>query len=239
MQPSHNLRFSQYPGAYERHLLRRAGNPLFPSARRQVIQMEVHQAQRRDSEDVAAFLSQFQSLMERAVALKPQEDSEVVLKLKEDLDKAYERCCGLAGDQSKVKDALKKLLQLVMQAVWRGAEADPAAQSNLREEEIARATHFQLLEHALIADLLRSDSPIDPEELAATLLSETDSVFAAALNLFDADQLALLASSAQTLVDNLASDIPQYRAARGRLMQLQAHLDALTRENGMAPDTVR
>src|SRR5690606_7819356 len=115
------------------------------------------------------FQGEFRALVQRAIELSPQEESEVILKLKEDLDRAYEQCCGLPGDNSETKAALRKLLDIVMRAVWRGAADDPAAQTNLREEEVARATHFELLEHPLVADLIRPDSPIEPDELAATV----------------------------------------------------------------------
>lgn len=223
MKPS----FSNHPGAHERQLIRCADNPLFPPQRRQVIQIEVNQAQRRDLEEAQAFQERFRALVQRAIDLPPQADSDVVLKLKEDLDQAYEQACGLAGDTREIKAALKKLLEIAMRAVWRGAGDDAAAQSNLREEETARAAHFALLEYPLIADLIRPDSPIAPDELAATLLSESASAFAAALNLFDADQLALLCQDGRRLLDSLKGTSTSTDTARARLSDMERHLTAL------------
>lgn len=217
-------RFNTRPGAHERQLIRCADNPLFPLARRNVIQIEVNQAQRRDHEEASAFQDRLRALVQRAIDLPTQADSEVVLKLKEDLDQAYEQACGLAGDTLEIKAALRKLIDIVMRAVWRGAGNDAAAQANLREEEAARAAHFALLEHPLIADLIRPDSPVAADELAATLLSESAPAVAAALSLFDAAQLALLCQDARELLRAQDAGLPTIAAARQRLAEMEEHL---------------
>lgn len=223
MKPS----FSTHPGAHERQLIRCADNPLFPPQRRQVIQIEVNEAQRRDLQEAQAFQERFRALVQRAIDLPPQADSEVVLKLKEDLDQAYEQACGLAGDTREIKAALQKLLEIVMRAVWRAAGDDAAAQANLREEETARVMHFALLEHPLIADLIRPDSPIASDELIATLLSESAPALAAALTLFDADQLTLLCQDGRRLLDSIEPASPAADTARARLSDMERHLVAL------------
>lgn len=223
MKPS----FSTHPGAHERQLIRYADNPLFGPERRQVIQIEVNRAQRSDAEEALAFHSTYRALIQRAIDLPPQEDSEVILKLKEELDRAYEQCCGLGGDTAEIKAALRKLLDLVMRAVWRGAGDDAEAQTNLREEELARSTHFQLLEQPLIADLIRPDSPIGPGELVPTLLSETEPAVAAALELFDADQLTLLCREARERLEAVPADARMPGQPRARLVQMERHLARL------------
>ncbi len=230
-----SLEFSRHPGAHERRLQRCADNPLFDPTRRQVIQIEITQAQRRDSTDAARFLTAFRTLVQRAVDLQPQEDSEVILKLKEDLEQAYEQCCGLAGERGDIKAALQKLIGMVMQAVWRGAENDLVAQANLREEETARRLHFELLEEPLVADLIRPDSPIAQDELAATLLSESETAVAAALTLFDADQLTLLCTDAARTVRGVPVDSPWVGRAQARLRQLETQLRTL--QSGPGSDT--
>lgn len=214
--------FSSHPGAYERQLIRCADNPLFPEQRRRVIHIEVTQAQRRDVEEASAFQTDFQALLQRAIKLDPQADSEVILKLKEDLDQAYERSCGLGGDLREIQAALRKLLNIVMQAVWLGAANDAAAEANLREEELARAAHFQLLELPLIADLIRPDSPIGPDELIPSLLSESSEGVAAALELFDADQLIVLCRDAHAWLESLPQTRSDLATAWARLAQLDA-----------------
>ena len=221
------LSFSPYPGAHERQLIRRANNPLLPMDKQHVLQIEINQAQRQDVDEALVFQEDFRSLVQRAIDLSPQEDSEVILKLKEDLDQGYERCCGLAGDTAQLKSALKKLLGIVMQAVWRGAADDASAHTNLREEEIARETHFQLLEQPLIADLLRPDSLIEADELVPTLLSESEAAISAAIGIFDGHQLSELCEKARKLLQSLDNSSVN-DAAHARLSLLEKHLQQLS-----------
>ncbi|MBI5462444.1 MAG: hypothetical protein HY941_09700 [Gammaproteobacteria bacterium] len=225
--------FSSQPGAHERQLIRCADNPLFPAQRRHVIQIEVTQAQRHDAEEAQAFQTDFRTLLQRAIELDPQADSDVILKLKEDIDHTYERCCGLGGDRQEIKTALRKLLEHVMRAVWHGAANDPAAQANLREEELAREAHFQLLELPFIADLIRPDSPIGPDELIPSLLSESAESVAAALELFDADHLIVLCRDARALLEALPQAPAELATAWARLAQLEARQHAGSR---LTPD---
>ncbi len=218
-----NLSFSPFPGAHERRLVRCAGNPLFSEQKCQVLQVEINQAQRQDAEEAMAFQDDFRNLVQRAIDLSPQEDSEIILKLKEELDQAYERCCGLAGDTSQLKTALQKLLGIVMQAVWRGAADDVSAHTNLREEEIARATHFQLLDQPLVADLLRPDSLIAPDEFVPTLLSESEPAVRAAMEMFDSTQLTLLCTEARRHLQSLSDSVDSTQAL-ARLALLEQHL---------------
>ncbi|MBU1190209.1 MAG: hypothetical protein KKE76_00720 [Gammaproteobacteria bacterium] len=220
------LSFSPYPGAHERQLIRRANNPLFPRDKQHVLQVEINLAQRHDADEALAFQEDFRALVQRAIDLSPQEDSEVILKLKEDLDQGYERCCGLAGDTEQLKSALKKLLGIVMQAVWRGAADDVAAHSNLREEEIARETHFQLLEQPLIADLIRPGSLIEADELVPTLLSESEAAVTAALGIFDTNQLAEICEEGRNLLQSLDKS-SECEIAFSRLALLERHLQQL------------
>jgi hypothetical protein len=194
------LHFSQLPGRRERHLLRKQNNPLFPAHERQISAAELDEAQRLDHEELEQFIGDFRRLVHRAVALQPNVGSEVVLALKEELDKAYERSAGLADDQRETQEAILRLLDLVMGAVRRGAGEDPVALGELEQETLARQTHFELLRQPLVADLLDPDSPIAQDELAATLLSADEAGFTAALMLFDEDQRVLIRRDAEQLL---------------------------------------
>ena len=163
------LSFSDRPGPRERHLRRKYHNPLFHDAGPVTLQTLV-EARRLDLADAEAFREELLQLVEEAASLPAQADSETVLGLKERLDKAYERACGLTGDQSRAKQAIQRLLGVIMKAVRRGAANDPLAQEQLDQEERARRAHFALLEHPLIADLLSPDNPIPPDEVRVMLL---------------------------------------------------------------------
>ncbi len=186
------LLFSELPGRHERHLLRKQDNPLFPEAQRTLSQSELTEAQRLDHEELEAYIGDLRKLVGEAVALGPHEQSDVILELKERLDQAYETACRLADDQSPNKEAIRKLVAVIMRAVWKGAGNDTLAHQELEQEETARAAHYELLEIPLVADLLDPESPIQADELLAVLLSAEREAFEAAVTLFDPAQLRTL-----------------------------------------------
>jgi hypothetical protein len=218
-----SLSFSDRPGPRERQLRRRHGNPLFGSAAA-VDPEQLRRAKLADQAEAREFEQAFPALMERAANLPPTAESDQVLVLKEDLDKAYEQAAGLAGDQARLMEAINKLIGVIMRAVWKGAGNDSAAQEELRQEEEARRLHQALLQQPLIADLLNPDTPIPPEELAATLLSETEPALAAALVLFDPSQVEALHTQASALVAGLDAAVPIREEANRRLHQMEAAL---------------
>ena len=215
------LRFSQIPGRHERHLQRRHRNPLFPESKRQVSAAQLLDAQKRDHDELVDFIGAFRDLVQRAIRLKATEGSEVVLELKEALDRSFEQVSGLADDQAETKQAIVKLVGLVMSAVRSGAAGDPVALRELAQEDVARTAHFELLAQPLVADILHPESPIGEDELAATLLSESEEALAAAITLFDDAQLALIRRDANRLVANLG----EQEDIRGRALERLAMIE--------------
>jgi hypothetical protein len=210
-----SLLFSERPGRHERHLRRKYQNPLFPEATRSLTQAQLTESQRLDHEELVAYIGDLRSLVGEAVALGPHEQSDVILVLKERLDKAYESACRLADDQTPNKEAIRKLVEVIMRSVWKGAGNDTLAHQELEHEEIARQTHYELLESPLVADLLDPQSPIAEEELLPALLSADQADFDAALTLFDADQLkALLTQAESQKFLDLSGELLQQVSAR-------------------------
>jgi hypothetical protein len=214
------LLFSEMPGRHERYLVRKHDNPLFPESERVLTSNQLNEAQRLDHEELTAYIPELRKLVGEAVALGPHEQSEVILELKERLDQNYERACRLADDQTPNKEAIRKLVTVIMQAVWKGAGNDALAQEQLEHEEEARRTHYALLEHPLVADLLDPDSLIQEHELLPTLLSVDQAQFEAALTLFDTSQIAALCDQGEQLLDRLDGGADLARA-RQRLAELQ------------------
>ncbi len=211
---SSTLHFSEYPGRRERHLRRKLNNPLFPETGREISGNTLEEAQRLDHEELVEFIAGFRRLVHQAVGLKPNEQSDVILGIKEELDKAYEQVAGLADEQTETKDAIRKLLVVIMSAVRNGAANDPTALQELAQETQARASHFELLESPLVADLLHPSSPIKENELAPTLLSVSEEEFQAAMTLFDQEQVGQLQQQTKALLDGLEGAPP---GVRGRL----------------------
>ncbi|MGD8617521.1 MAG: hypothetical protein PVI91_17985 [Gammaproteobacteria bacterium] len=210
------LTFSDTPGPRERHLRRKYRNPLFGDGDSVTLQ-SLMQARQKDLADVEAFGDEFRKLVEEAANLPPQADSEQVLALKERLDSAYERVCGLAGDQSSPREAIRRLVGAVMKAVWKGAGTDLLARQQLEQEEQARRIHYELLQQVLIADLLNPDIPIPPDQLAPTLLSESEPAVRAALTLLEPPQLGVLCHEARQLLERQRGEDAALAGPRARL----------------------
>ncbi|MDX1824593.1 MAG: hypothetical protein R3354_07730 [Thiohalomonadales bacterium] len=198
-----SLNFSTEPGPRERQLRRKYHNPLFAPSGDHITQQEVNTARQQDLTALQEFLQDFQTLIQEAVDLKPNTDSEIILDLKERLDQCYTRCCAMPGEQEEIKTAINKLLQVIMQAVRQGAANDPMALDKLDDEETARRMHQALHIHPLIVDLLLPDSPIEEPELLPTLLSESAEAVQATLPLFDAEQLRLLYKTGKHQLEQL------------------------------------
>lgn len=196
-----SLIFSSHPGIRERHLIRQYKNPLFPEQRREFSEQRLLGARYMDEQEQDDFIAVFQGLIEEVTLLNANEGSEKMLDLKSRLDQCYEQCCGLAGDNDAEKQAIIKLVGIIMSAIWQSAKGDAEAEINLQEEELARTTHYRLLQFPLVVDLLRPKSPIMEDELAATLLSETEDSVTAAFYLFDAQQRESLCQQAVVLLD--------------------------------------
>lgn len=220
------LLFSELPGRHERHLLRKHNNPLFPEDQRSLTQGELTEAQRLDHEELEAYIGDLRKLVGEAVALGPHEQSDVILELKERLDKAYESACRLADDQSPNKEAIQKLVAVIMRAVWQGAGNDTLAQQELEQEVEARKTHFELLETALVADLLDPESLIIEHELLPVLLSAEREDFEAAVTLFDPNQIQVLCELGEEFFQDREND-DAVLGARQRLEELNALVDEL------------
>ena len=213
--------FSQLPGRHERHYRRKIDNPLVPGSPVELDEEVLLEMQRLDHEELLAFLGELRQTVQRAVDLKPNEGSEVVLELKEQLDRLYEVSAGLADDQAANQGAMAQLIEVIMRNVERGAAGDPQAMDELAQEKVARAAHFELLARPLVADLLHPQSTIGAEELAPSLLSESEQALAAALQLFDLEQLSQLFADAQQCLARCGEPPPD---AAARLQQIGARL---------------
>lgn len=216
------LTFSPLPGARERRLRRLWENPLFPEKKRRIRRQEVEHARRQDLEERERFLIDFQSLLQEAVNLAPNVESDVILSLKERLDQAYERCSSLPGDLTELRQALRRLVAVIMGSVRAHAADDPQALAKLRDEDIAREAHFELQGFPLVADLLREDAVIEEDELVPTLLSEPRESLAAALQLFDADQISLLFQEGSALLQQCQLQGQALPEAWARLREIEA-----------------
>lgn len=215
------IRFSPLPGAFERHLQRKYNNPLFPAPQQQFLQAEIDQARQRDQQDVQAFLEAFDETVKQAANLTGSVDSEVVLDLKEKLERLYVNSCSLAGDLNAHQDALLKLIRVCMQVIRRGAADDVIALRKLDEEEQARTVYFALLETPLVAELMRGDEIIQAEELVPTVLSLNLPQLTAVLALFEPEYLQQLITHTRDFVHSLTVEVEKQTQAGHKLALME------------------
>lgn len=194
------LQFSAQPGCWERHIQRRYNNPLFASSPT-ITAQTLQAAQQRDATERLAFEKGFTELLEETSSLDNQVEAEVILRIKQRIDSLYEQCAGLGGDYQQAKTALRKLVDIVMQAIKSSSADKPELLTQLEEETFAREMHFQLLEHSLVAHLLHPETPISEEDIVPTLLSEEESGLRAAMSLFTPEQQQILCDAAEALLN--------------------------------------
>lgn len=193
-------------GMHERHLRRKDGNPLFGVPAPRYTQADYLQARRLDSEELNAFQGEMQTVIQQAIDLPPNAESEVVLELRGHLDQLYTRCSGFGTSCGSHKQAIRKLIEVVMNAVWQASADDPTARMELESEEVARQKHYCLLEYPLIADLMRPDTPITQDELIPTLLQADEDELEAVLWLFEPEQLQGIREQCSALLTRLQAE---------------------------------
>ena len=201
--------FSNKPGKNERHLKRRINNPLFERNIQNFNDEMLLEAQKADHEELIAYVDSLRALVSKAVQLKPNEGSDVILLLKEELDKSYDKSCTIADEQGSNQQAILQLIGIIMNTVRQAAGNDTQAQQELADEDIARKAHHEMLESSLVADLLDPDSLIAENELSAVILSANEEDIDAALKLFDNTQLMAIIEDAEKLIRNTPDLTPE------------------------------
>lgn len=214
------IKFSALPGGFERHLQRKFNNPLFPEADQHLFVEEVEQARARDRQDRDAFIGAFEEAVTQASRLSASVDAEVVLDLKQELERLYVMSASLAGDLNHYQQALQKLIGVCLATIEKGASDDPIALQKLRDEAQARNVFFALLQTPLVADLLRGDEIIQPDELIPTLLTESRDSMRNVMELFEPEQIDQIVAQAEQFVAGLPDATGHHSEARQRLDEL-------------------
>ncbi len=220
MTPS--IKFSALAGAYERHLQRKYNNPLFPDPDQHLFSEEVEQAREKDQQDLRAFLEAFQETVQSAVELSESVESDVLLELKEKLERLYVQSTSLAGDLGQHQEALQKLISVCMAGIRKGAGQDPTALKKIEDEHTAREVFFALLKTPLVSDLLRGDEIIHQSEMIPSILSESKEALPQVLELFDPDQQQHLIDLAKEFIEHLSNDVKHTSQCEARLEQMLA-----------------
>lgn len=221
---------SDNPGSFERHLLRKVDNPLF-AGQTELNDDTLEAVQRKDHDILVQFMQEFQKTLEETVALKGNEESDVVLALKDRLDKLYEQSSAIGDDQTKFRSGIVKLLEVIMASVRKGAGSDAHAHQELDQEEEARRAHFALLESSVVADLLDPTSPIAENELVPVLLSAEKDDLALAVQLFDQEQIGNVIKDCAELIVKLEAQGVDVQTPSENAVFIQGYLEYLRLES--------
>lgn len=222
--PTLQQKFREHPGCRERQLRRKLDNPLFEPAARSPGPEELEAAQRRDDDELSAFLGAVKTLVSRVSELSPDSDVGEIIELKDRVDACYEQCLGLPGDQHRVKSALIKLIteltRLNMQTLH-----DAQSLMALQDEQVERLARFTRLEFPVTGDISRAQSPVAEAELVPTLLSEPGDALSAALGLFDAERISAIRDEARALIDARRDEGYEMRRAEENLALIVKHIE--------------
>jgi hypothetical protein len=215
------IQFSAQPGCRERHLRRKYANPLFGDDAQALTADDVERARREDEAEREQFRADFQDLLRRAADLSGQVETEAILEIKEQIDRLYELAAGLGGGVDAEQQSLLKINDVIMRAIHAAAANDPLAIEELEKEAAARQMHLELLRYPLVADLLRTDSPVSREDLVPTLLSEDAETVRVVISMFDPTQQAELRDEARALVEEFKrrDELPESALASLAAMQ--------------------
>lgn len=216
------IKFTSQPGAFERHLQRKYNNPLFPQADQHLLTAEIEQARQKDRQDQQAFLTAFEQSVQQAAQLTGSVDAEIILELKQELERLYVHSCSLAGDLDQHRQAILKLIQVCMTTIEKGASDDVTVLQKLRDENAARQMFFTLLETKLVADLIRGDEIIRANELIPSLLSESPQQITQVLELFDSDQVDEIFEQANDFIASLPEHVVLVSECRKQLAAIEA-----------------
>lgn len=214
--------FSPQPGARERQLQRKLNNPLF--APLVITQQDVDLAQRQDHVAMQAFMQQFRELVQRAVGLDKNVESDVVLMLKAQLEQQYAQCGGLPGHPLAIQEALRKLIAAISSTLRSSSANDPHALEKLDLDEQHTRLHLQLCDQMVVSDLLNPDQTITAIELIPTLLNETEEGLQAALALFPPERIGLMLEEGRELLKKIEAQGHSLPAAWQRLAQMESWL---------------
>ena len=214
------LHFSTKPGPRERHLQRKYNNPLF-SIPQTITQHTIQMAQQQDLLAMQQFMVVFRELVQRAVALDKNVESDIVMLLKAQLEQQYALCSGLAGQPAAIQAALRKLIAAISSTLRTTSRDDPHALEKLDKDDEHTALHLRLCDHLIVSDILNPDGIISGDEQIASLLNESEDSLQAALALYPPERISVMVEEAKILLGSIVAKGHSLPAAWQRLAQME------------------
>jgi len=218
-------RFSAQPGPRERHLQRKLNNPLF-SAAGTITQHDIREAQQQDQVAMQQFMEHFRELVQQAVKLDKNVESDVVLLLKAQLEQQYAVCTGLSGQPAAIQDAIKKLIAAISSTLRATSKDDPHALEKLSDDEDHTKLHLHLCDYLIVSDILNPDEIIGNDEQIPALLNEPDDALQAALALFPPERISQMIAEGQALLEKIEAEGHSLPKAWQNLAQMESWIRA-------------
>lgn len=171
-----NWKWSAHPGAAERHLQRRHGNPLFPLHRQMVTAHDVYEARLADTQalhEISNELGELNHSFAQTTEL-PLNWQSFLDGYRDYVDRLDERRLAAGGQNAALGDAIARLRTDIL-TTWRTSlHRSRHGLAALDQEEAQRAGRRALLYGSdWTAQLLSNGSLIPPEEVVPALLSES------------------------------------------------------------------
>ncbi len=209
------LAFSEWPGAWERHIIRQAKNPGFFYPKKPPVQQDLLEAQQRDQQELTQFNQHLAQLAIDCANLADDSTAKQIAAIKNDLDRRYDTACGLGADLAEQKQALVMLNDVITNAVTRAHRNDDEhGRLLLIKQESLRMRHLTRLNYPIVCDLLRAVPPVPAAEVPAALLSESDEAFTVALEVLGDSSKRYLAHRIKLIKDRLHNDRLMFRVDR-------------------------
>lgn len=217
------LSFSDSPGPRERHLQRKASNPLFGAAAA-LTQHDVALARLKDEEALQQYMEAFRETVQRAVKLDASVESEVLLLLKVQLEQLYAVASGLPGRPQQIRDAIRKLVSAIHSTMVTASASDPHALEKLERDEAQTRLHYYLCDFTVVSDMLNPDGIISEEDQLPALLNEGEEALQAALAIFPPESIAQMVEEGKSLLGKIDAEGHSLPQAWQRLAQMESWL---------------
>lgn len=165
-------KWSENPGAFEQHLMRRYNNPLFPKDRRKITQEEIASARKKDTRDYEEVKSRLNDLLQDIVSLPDSIDFATTNDFLDRLQDLTLDAMGVGGQASDVA-LLAQELRNEFLATWKTTFVEhPNLKRLLEKAEQFDQLYAQRFHTPFPAPMLREDKSIPPGEVIPAILME-------------------------------------------------------------------
>lgn len=207
------LWWNERPGCFERHLQRQHRNPLFAVPPRRVSQEDIDAARARDAMERDELHAAVVGLAERVAGLDSSLTFHEANMLREEIDGLLQRAAALGSSALDDDARLTQLQDALLRDMRQVARQKPEAESAIAEAELFYRANVMGSRNSFLAQCTRVDSPIHPEEVLPSLLSEDIPTIHAAVVSLAHDQalLGTLRQQARALaaeVEALGNAVP-------------------------------